>query len=996
NTSADGRFVAFDSDATDLTSISDTNGLDDVFVRDRLLGTTTLVSVTMAGTAGNAASAQPFISPDGTKVAFSSDASDLTAITDSNGAFDVFVRDLVAGTTTLVSIRDPSFGAPMSGSTTSNLANCSSGFPDRTGYRVWSNDGSKLLFFSFATNLTAVGGISGCNIYMRDLTLSTTTFVNADTAGGPSNGTVDDGLFLSADGTKAAFHSNSTDLVSGITDSLFAGNDIFVRDLVAGTTQIITVDTSGTTAVGNVLADNCFLSSFSADGNLVVFTCQAAATELVSGITDFNGSGVAGKDVFVHNLTMGVTSLVSVNSAGTGTGNDLSEDGIVSPDGTRVAFRSQATDLVAGITDANGFEDLLVRELASGTTAYVTLNAAGTDACTGTFATNSGNHWPVFSDAGTRLTFQSGCTDLVTIPTVTIPGQVYTRELLAGPTVLQSINAAGTNGGGTSSDSPFMSGDGKTVIFTTVASNLGPTDTNGTFDVYVRPLVVPTVSIDDVSVAETDAGTTAATFSVTLSASMLDLVTVDFQTTDDTATLADSDYVTATGTVTFVPGDTSEPVTVTINGDTNLEPNETFFVDLSMPSNATLGDSQGVGTILNDDGTTISIDDVTVAEGNAGTTVATFTVSLSAASASTVTVDFITNGVTAASGTDFVAGSGTVTFVPTDVSEPVTVTINGDTLDELNETFTVDLSNAANATIFDGEGVGTITDDDPTPTISISDATVTEGDAGTTNASFTVSLSAASGLSVSVDFTTLDGSATQPGDYTLTTGTLMIPANTPSAPILVPVVGDTAIEGNETFTVSLSLPVNATIADGTATGTITDNDGQDFALTSAECCFECIAGAKATYDLTIAPVSTPVTSPVTLSCSGLPSLSACTFTPSSVTPGSSPARAVLVIQTTGSAGSPGAGLRTQSPIYAVWLSGTGLGLLVMVLAGHEGRKRRLRARLAAVLPLFVLSLGGLSCASSFPSTPAGTYPITITATGANFTHTLEVSLIVRD
>ncbi len=991
NTSADGRFVVFVSQATDLTSISDTNGLNDVFVRDRLLGTTTLVSVNLAGTAaGNAASAQPFISPDGTKVAFASDASDLTAVTDINGDFDVFVRDLVGGTTTLVSIRDPSFGAPQSGTTTSNLANCSGGFPDRTGYRVWSDDGNRLLFFSFATDLTTVVGISGCNIYMRDLLLNTTDLVNADTGGGPSNGTVDDGLFLSGDGTRAAFHSNSTDLVAGITDGLFAGNDIFVRDLMAGTTQIITVDTSGTTAVGNVLADNCFLSSFSADGNLVVFTCQAAATELVAGITDFNGSGASGRDVFVHDIMAGTTSLVSVNSAGTGTGNGLSEDGIISPDGSHIAFRSQATDLVAGVTDGNGFDDLLLRGLLSGTTSYVTINAAGTAACSGASATNSGTHWATFSASGERLAFQSRCTDLVTIPTVTVDGQVYTREVPAGPTVLQSINAAGTDGGNASSDVPFISGDGQTVVFVTVASDLGPTDTNSTFDVYVRPLVVPEVFIDDVAVPEGNAGTVAANFTVSLSAPMLDPVTVDFQTLDDTATVADSDYVTATGTVTFPPGDTSEPVTVTVNGDLNNEPNETFFVDLSAPANATIGDGQGIGTIINDDGTTISIDDVTVAEGNAGTTVATFTVSLSAPSASTVTVDFMTNGVTATSGTDFVGGSGTVTFVPTDVSEPVTVTINGDLLDELNETFTVDLSNPSNATILDGQGVGTITDDDPPPSISIGDVTVTEGDAGTTNASFTVSLSAVSGLPVSVDFTTLDGSAMQPGDYTLTTGTLVIPANTPSAPILVPVVGDTTVEGSETFTVNLSLPVNATIADGTATGTITDNDGQDFTVTSVECCIECVAGFKATYHLTIAPVSTPVTSPVALSCSGLPSLSTCTFTPSSVTPGSSPVNAVMLIETTGTAGSPGASLRTTSPIYAVWL-GAGLGLVGLLFTGDKGRRRKARAGLTALLAMLMLS-----CASSSPSTPPGTYPITITATGANFTHTLEVTLIVRD
>src|SRR5205085_59670 len=140
----------------------------------------------------------------------------------------------------------------------------------------------------------------------------------------------------------------------------------------------------------------------------------------------------------------------------------------------------------------------------------------------------------------------------------------------------------------------------------------------------------PSISIDDVTAAEGNAGTTSFTFTATLSVASGKTVTVNFATADGTATVADSDYVSTSGTLTFAPGVTSQTVTVTINGDTKSEGNETFFVNLAGPANSSILDGQGLGTISNDDATpTISIDDVTLAEGNAGTTSFTFTATLS-------------------------------------------------------------------------------------------------------------------------------------------------------------------------------------------------------------------------------------------------------------------------------------------------------------------------------------------------------------------------------
>ncbi len=248
-----------------------------------------------------------------------------------------------------------------------------------------------------------------------------------------------------------------------------------------------------------------------------------------------------------------------------------------------------------------------------------------------------------------------------------------------------------------------------------------PDGTLTTFDVYTAGVsfAPPEISIDDVTKNEGDAGTTAFTFTVTLSGASPDTVTVDFATADGTATVADGDYQSTSGTVTFVPGDTSEPITVLVNGDTKFEPNEDFFVNLSNPVNGVIVDGQGKGTILNDDPVpAISINDVAVDEGNFGTTPATFTVSLSNPSFQTITVDYATaDGTATVADGDYLPASGTVTFLPGDTSEDVTVTVNGDTKIEPDEDFFVNLSNPVNATIADGQGEGTIVNDDLSPNV---------------------------------------------------------------------------------------------------------------------------------------------------------------------------------------------------------------------------------------------------------------------------------------
>ena len=224
---------------------------------------------------------------------------------------------------------------------------------------------------------------------------------------------------------------------------------------------------------------------------------------------------------------------------------------------------------------------------------------------------------------------------------------------------------------------------------------------------------LPILKINNVSKAEGNSGTTAYTFTVTLSPASTGTVTVKYATANGTAT-AGSDYTALPATLlTFSPGQTSQQVTVKVTGDTIPEANETFYVNLSAAKGATLFDGQGKGTLLNDEGPVLKINNVSKAEGNSGTTAYTFIVTLSPASTGSVTVKYATANGTATAGSDYTAIPATLlTFSPGQTSKPVTVQVTGDTTPEANETFFVKLGSARGATLFDGQGKGTLLNDD--------------------------------------------------------------------------------------------------------------------------------------------------------------------------------------------------------------------------------------------------------------------------------------------
>ncbi|MDX2175584.1 MAG: Calx-beta domain-containing protein [Candidatus Sumerlaeia bacterium] len=248
------------------------------------------------------------------------------------------------------------------------------------------------------------------------------------------------------------------------------------------------------------------------------------------------------------------------------------------------------------------------------------------------------------------------------------------------------------------------------------------------------------ISINDVAQAEGNSGTTSMTFLISLASPNPGPgnVTVDWATSNSSAT-AGSDYVAGSGSLTFLPTEQFKNVSVTINGDTSFEADETFNVTLSnLAGPATAGDMVGQGNIQNDDPTppAISIADVSATEGNSGTTNLVFPVSLSFANPGpgSISANYSTGGGTASAGVDYTAASGTVVFAPSATTQNITVVVNGDADFEANETFNVSLSGITGEVVTgDLTGVGTIQNDDTPPAPTRAFAINTDTGTGATN-----------------------------------------------------------------------------------------------------------------------------------------------------------------------------------------------------------------------------------------------------------------------
>jgi Tol biopolymer transport system component len=335
--SADGRFAAFESDATNLVA-GDTNGLTDIFVHDLVARATTRVSVDSLGRQANGPSFNPSISSDGRYVAFESNATNLVT-GDTNGLPDIFVRDLLTGKTTRVSV--DSLGRQANGPSYSAAI---------------SADGRFVAFESDATNLV-MGDTNGKrDVFVYDMTTRATTRVSVDSLGRQANGPSSSAA-ISADGRFVAFESDATNMVTGDTNGK---RDVFVHDATTRATTRVSVDSLGRQANGPSLS-----AAISGDGRFVAF--ESDATNLVAG--DTNGK----RDIFAYDMTTRATTRVSVDSLGRQS-NGSSFNAASSADGRFVAFESDATNLVPA--DSLLKRDVFVRDLVLGSTVRASVDSA--------------------------------------------------------------------------------------------------------------------------------------------------------------------------------------------------------------------------------------------------------------------------------------------------------------------------------------------------------------------------------------------------------------------------------------------------------------------------------------------------------------------------------------------------------------------------------------------------------------------------------------------
>lgn len=349
--SADGNTIVF-ANAANTVVAGDVGAFDDIFVRNVLAGTTTRASVDATNTSPNSFSYDPSVDTTGTKVVFTSEATDIVT-PDGNGTGDVFMRNM-----TLI---PPAAGALTRISSTAGGGAGNDWSEDPTV----SSDGNVVAYESWATNLTTPAATGNRQqILVRNISGATTTMasvVSSTTTEGTGNGSFDPSL--DADGSVVAFESDSTNLLGAGVDTN-AVRDVFVHDMIANTTTRVSVDSTGLQVNGR--SDN---PSISADGTKVAF--QSNATNLIA--TDSNGA----TDIFVRDLTAGTTTRVSVRANGIQSiqGKGASTDPVVSPDGRYVLFASTAPNLVAG--DTNGVADIFLHDLVTRVTSRISVQTGG-------------------------------------------------------------------------------------------------------------------------------------------------------------------------------------------------------------------------------------------------------------------------------------------------------------------------------------------------------------------------------------------------------------------------------------------------------------------------------------------------------------------------------------------------------------------------------------------------------------------------------------------
>lgn len=519
--SRDGRYVLFESTGENLFT-NDTNFRTDLFVRDTVANTTKLVNINLAGTAPgndglNTSSTSTALSSNGRYVSFNSAATDLVAAGKEPGISDAFVRDLQTGVTTLLSTTfDGSAGGnsytPETavsangivafGSYASDLAQVDANFSEdifarangasspellsegagltangNTFEQQVSADGIKVAFASHAVNIVANDTNTTSDIFLYDLNAHTMKLISANTNNNGTQAGNSDSARPSADGRFVAYH-NYQGLILGrgpssaaVFDSAY--DQIFLRDSLSNLTTLVSIN-AAQTAPGN---GNSIYPQITGSGQFVVF--ESLASDLVP--NDINGMT---SDAFIRNRTNTTCELVSVNAAGTGSANGDSHAPSVSGDGRFVAFESYASNL--GPIDSNNHLDVYVRDRQTGSNILCSPSLAGNNGA------NNDSFGALVSANGTKVIFLSYASDLTAGGNAN--GNIFAFDIPTRTLALVSKNPGGVAGNG-SSFQPSVSADGRYVAFFSSASDLVAGDSNQNGDVFVRDVVAGTTTL---------------------------------------------------------------------------------------------------------------------------------------------------------------------------------------------------------------------------------------------------------------------------------------------------------------------------------------------------------------------------------------------------------------------------------------------------------------------------------------------------------------------
>jgi hypothetical protein len=469
--SADGRYVAFVSSASDLVANDTNGGTSDVFVRDLQANAITLVSQATgtSGVGGNRPSSFAVISGNGQFVVFESDADGL-APNDTNTTHDLFIRDLQANTTELVTADVTNqFSANAGGS--------------RLTEQPISFDGRYVVFTSSATNLVSQSTANQTNAFIRDTQMDSTRLLSIHRNG--TSGTNGFNPIITPNGQFAAFVSLVDTLASNVLDSN-GRSDVYLSTITPTTitNRLVSVNSAGTNGGNNnVVTDQTVTHrtvQISPDGRFVAFT--GAATNLDASVTDANNAN----DVFLRDMQLNVMRTISVAAGGATTGNGAADTPVVSDDGTFVAYASLASN--ARPNDSNRQQDVYQRDLAAASTELV---SERTPLLPGEVTAPSGGELRDVSADGSFVAYYTGDARAI-VPSITFsltPALiVYDRQ--TGAAQVADVLPNGVNSSnGSAQYAAKLSADGRFVAFLSTHNGLDATVTGTNGGLYVRDLL---------------------------------------------------------------------------------------------------------------------------------------------------------------------------------------------------------------------------------------------------------------------------------------------------------------------------------------------------------------------------------------------------------------------------------------------------------------------------------------------------------------------------